>query len=76
MTYDELVAYADTDIQDTELLSVYALRAVLELHKPWEGARMAAGGHNGPWCAHCEEVFDGSLRWPCPTIQAIQKALA
>lgn len=51
------------------------LRAVVELHKPWDGARMGGGGHNGPWCTHCEEVFDGSIRYPCPTIEAIQKEL-
>lgn len=71
MEHGELLdkIHNQTDLE----VSWEALLAVVELHKPWLGARMNGGGHNGPWCSHCEEVFDGSIRYPCPTIEAIEK---
>ena len=65
MTYDELlieinrrldVAYYNGDPQ-----SMRALRAVVELHKPYDWH---------PGCAQC-----GYYQYPCPTIQAIEKEL-
>ena len=73
---DKCIAEAYTYRSTTYLPMVLnALRAVADLHNSWEGARMNGGGHNGPWCTHCEEVFDGSIRYPCPTIQAIEKEI-
>lgn len=46
-----------------------ALRAVVELHKPQEITLP-----NGDWgsnCAYCDIGFE----YPCPTIEAIEKAL-
>ena len=44
-----------------------ALRAVVELHKPWETLPQL----ENPlvWCEVCQEDY------PCPTIQAIEKEL-
>jgi hypothetical protein len=69
MTYDELLAKVNKDIEDDEWydktavfnFAQYAktLRAVLELHKPDVDGR----------CLQCE------CHLPCPTIQAIEKEL-
>ena len=88
MTHEELLAKIDkqeqisiqmmnmTMFEDLKLVEFDALRAVVELHKPWEGTRLNPDAiPNGPWCTHCEEVFDGSIEWPCPTIQAVEKEL-
>jgi hypothetical protein len=45
-----------------------ALRAIVELHKPWTS-------ETGIWCRHCEDITDGSEPYPCPTIQAIEEQL-
>ena len=74
MTHDELLAKIKTG---NEFLGVkyapdshtFALRAVVELHKPQEITLP-----NGDWgsnCAYCDIGFE----YPCPTIEAIEKAL-
>jgi hypothetical protein len=48
-----------------------ALRAVVELHKPNQI-------DNTIWCSECSKRFENSgyyETYPCPTIQAIEKAL-
>jgi hypothetical protein len=64
MTHDELL----------EVINVYndgkgdsfanALRAVMELHKPWNFG-----------CSHCINIEGGYMPYPCPTIQAIEREL-
>ena len=79
MTHDELLAKID-DCEDfagmnggtTEMYP--ALRAVVELHKPFKYE-----GRFGSFlrCSGCssEEEWQGSV-YPCPTIQTIEKELA
>jgi hypothetical protein len=50
--------------------AINALRAVVELHKPWLGTMTSK-----LYCTHCENVTDSSIEYPCPTIQAIEKEL-
>lgn len=49
--------------------SVAALRAVTELHAPFQAGR--------PFCGVCAEADDTAypLPWPCPTITAITDAI-
>ena len=75
MTHDELLEKIDGETEF--LVQHFALRAVLELHKPY--------GTTPPWgyvrymaCSACEVwTTDGpySVDYPCPTIQAIEKEL-
>ena len=53
----------DTSIEE-------ALRAVVELHKPYESTDM------GLVCAFCKDMNSVEYWYPCPTIQAIEKELA
>jgi hypothetical protein len=41
-----------------------ALRAVVELHKPWIFG-----------CSHCINIEGGYMSYPCPTIQAIEEEI-
>ena len=78
MTYDELLAKL-TDEKDYEesmegwsLIAWPAIFAVVELHKP---AFATVDGVKGPeWCYQCSEGR-GYAKWPCTTIQAIERAL-
>ena len=79
MTHDELLAEIDNLDKNYYRASMpmQALRAVVELHKPFETTP--------PWeyvkymaCGACESwTTDGAyyLPHPCPTIQAIEKEL-
>ena len=77
MTHDELLKeinqfHGETAIAD--LLS-NALRAVVELHKPfgWNSNNLHL------CCIACADFDDGDVvpaAYPCPTIQAIEKELA
>jgi len=65
MTHDELLAEINNFIQYTNNSGGgYALRAVVELHKP---TRTPDGC--GDQCPECETDYS------CPTIQAIEKEL-
>lgn len=70
MTHNELLAELDEIIKDFcaryDNSNPYykALRAVVELHKPWPGG-----------CSHCINIEGGYMSYPCPTIQAIEKEL-
>jgi hypothetical protein len=74
MTHDELLAkladnyqladYAELRGEDGSLHTHQALRAVVELHQPFEIDR--EGNYN---CQECEWAY------PCSTIQAIEKEL-
>jgi hypothetical protein len=76
MTHDELLEKIQVFLVATELQSLEdfegtkmlkALRAVVELHKPWE--TLPELKNPLVWCETCEENY------PCPTIQAIEKEL-
>jgi hypothetical protein len=81
MTHDELIAYIDDstdglkheDIFPLLLANTQALRAVVELHKPWNTDRF---GEPIDICVGCFDVTDDHIVYPCPTIQAIEKELA
>ena len=64
MTHDELLAICDNYSFNNSAEPVKALRAVVELHKPWTGG-----------CSHCINIKGGYMSYPCPTIQAIEKEL-
>ena len=76
MTKEELLEKVDKVLDDAEyakacdgwdsIAPIKALRAVIELHSPWTSP-------TGTWCQHCEDVFDASERYPCPTIKAIER---
>lgn len=67
MTHDELLAKIELQgagLQPKDNPYLDALRAVVELHKPWD-----KNSADGIVCWDCEETY------PCPTIQAIEKEL-
>jgi len=71
MTYDELTALIKTGnefvgIKYAPDSHTFALRAVVELHKPIEGHENLC---SGCWFG------DGMMAYPCPTIQAIERNL-
>ena len=79
MTHDELLAKLSNDENgyagSTPLQRLYALRAVVELHKPtepndWGDSHCTAG------CYYLNDDRDLNIYlYPCPTIQAIEKEL-
>jgi hypothetical protein len=79
MTHDELLAKLSNDENgyagSTPLQRLYALRAIVELHKPMfietEGGEFAL-------CSDCSRRVDlpgYGIQYPCKTIQAIEKEL-
>ena len=78
MTHDELLAEIDRlDAVLTDSYGMSALRAVVELHKPVQG-RSDINTYDYVGCDACVEwSHDGNmnLKYPCPTIQAIEKEL-
>ena len=71
MTHEELLAKLKNFEPDNELdasASMYALRAVMELHKPDEDEK---------FCQECATLTDqwAGDAYPCATIQAIEKEL-
>ena len=84
MTHDELLAIisvSESFLKEKEqfLLAkhISALRAVVELHKPVQG-RSDITTYDYIGCDSCVEwSHDGNmnLKYPCPTIQAIEKEL-
>jgi len=75
MTHDELVAKIEKLYDDYLEGTLYtALCAVVELHKPF------TWNSNNPQvcCVACDSGEEGDVypaRYPCPTIQAIEKEL-
>ena len=77
MTHDELLNKITYERKFDEGLSNNALRAVVELHKPVQG-RSDITIYDYIGCDSCVEwSHDGNinLKYPCPTIQAIERAL-
>ena len=71
MTHDELLAICDNYSFKDSAEPVKALRAVVELHKPYESKP-----HKPYSTLYCTECTDYSTaNWPCATIQAIEKEL-
>ena len=71
MTHDELLTKINYDIEGNpydEYMS--ALRAVVELHKPYDNSGDIDGSD-----LRCSECGQGFEYYPCPTIQAIEKEL-
>jgi hypothetical protein len=75
MTHNELLIEInrrlDVALYNGDAQSIHALRAVVELHKP---------DKEGLCAMNCVDVDDDGYSWtqvryPCPTIQAIQKEL-
>ena len=77
MTHDELLKIINKEIFDWTFkarLTPYswkALRAVVELHKP---ISYPDNPDSPVWCNQCAEER-GFAKYPCPTIQAIEKEL-
>ena len=82
MTHDELLARIESYIEPDDCDCwqcgmANALRAVVELHKPVQGSSDIQT-YDYVGCDACVEwSHDGNmnLRYPCPTIQAIEKEL-
>ena len=69
--------YVRSSIQRAEALSK-ALRAVVELHKPYDSGRKTYPGGNREGvksiiCFECSTLHAREFRYPYPTIQAIEK---
>ena len=82
MTHDELLAKLDALDHSCSVVgvTVAALRAVVELHKPTYWQNPTVPEWNGANCTHCLEDRGDYLppieaNYPCPTIQAIEKEL-
>jgi hypothetical protein len=71
MTHDELLAICDNYSFKDSAEPVKALRAVVELHKPIYNPNFEK---SDLWCWQCAEGR-GYAKYPCPTIQAIEKEL-
>lgn len=69
MTHDELLAMIKPMTNDDAIFMKDALRAVVELHKPYE----LIDTPHLTYCTGCQEMYLG--QYPCPTIQAIEKEL-
>jgi hypothetical protein len=67
MTHNELLALLNAKSDSDE---VHALRAVVELHKPYEHEVVSY-----VFCHGCTIDLDLAPPYPCETIQAIEKEL-
>jgi hypothetical protein len=76
MTHDELLIEInrrlDVALYNGDAQSIHALRAVVELHKP--AFAVVDGVKGAQWCYQCADQR-GYAKYPCPTIQAIEKEL-
>ena len=85
MTHDELlpklwILPADVTELQHGAKAVQALRAVVELHKPYvpNFVEIDVNENGGGTCFHCSVHIKGNslaILYPCPTIQAIEKEL-
>lgn len=71
MTHDELLAKLNKTDPFNDESCAAALRAVVELHNPIYNPNFE---DSEPWCWQCAEGR-GYAKYPCPTIQAIEKEL-
>jgi hypothetical protein len=78
MTHDELITYIDDSTNGLKhehlfeklLANTKALRAVVELHKPYQHEVVSY-----VFCMGCTIDLDLAPPYPCETIQAIEKEL-
>ena len=83
MTHDELLAsiidYGQNGPIDYGQIDLSkALRAVLELHRPTKGEDVKNNFKESGICLACTPLslnFYEAIRYPCPTIQTIEKEL-
>ena len=81
MTHDELLADIDSKNfreSRTPETPYAALRAVVELHKPIKAEDLKNNSKISGICLACTPLslnFYEAIRYPCPTIQAIEKEL-
>ena len=76
MTHDELRDYIDRfdSAGMVDFPAIKAIRAVVELHTPWDYTFPNAGKVS--YCGGCpNDSENGHPEWPCDTIQAIEKEL-
>jgi hypothetical protein len=87
MTHDELLLdvsevwnwYEDQERFAEVVPYLLALRAVVELHKPYMGNVKDRRSDYQGYCPACTPLsmnFYEAILYPCPTIQAIEKELA
>ena len=83
MTHDELLAYMNKEINQAAWTTEYypfkplqALRAVVELHKPIISTAYPESLGICLTCTPSSLNFYEATRYPCPTIQAIEKELS
>jgi hypothetical protein len=79
MTHNELLEMVKFRLECAELKylqeeapAVRALLSVVELHNPWHTDKF---GEPVDVCRGCFEVTDDHIKYPCPTIRAIEKEL-
>ena len=82
MTHDELIEILDSCVKGAEYgpyeWGFIALRAIVELHKPWSMETGPEGDSETETVIGCECIpqLPAFLNpWPCPTIQLIQNEL-
>ena len=83
MTHDELleklwILPADVTELQHGAKAVHALYAIVELHKPTKGEDVKNNPKESGICLACTPLslnFYEAIRYPCPTIQAIEKEL-
>ncbi len=73
MTHDELLANVEKLTVVDGIFMKDALRAVVELHKP--AFAVVDGVKGTEWCYQCADQREYA-KYPCPTIQAIEKELS
>ena len=77
MTHDELIRTLKSENfrkSRTAETPYFALRAVVELHKPSE--KNYAGEFGCMGCGYNSEYSTWEMEYPCPTIQAIERELS
>ena len=72
MTHDELLVKLNWEIENQYTRWVVALRAVVELHKPFEKTIEET---TYLFCAKCTDLANRQMNYPCEDIQAIEKEL-
>lgn len=72
MTHEELLSICDNYSFKDSAEPVKALRAVVKLHQPINNPNFP---DSDIWCWRCADGR-GYAKYPCPTIQAIEKELA
>jgi len=82
MTHDELLIEINRRLEvalyNGDPQSIHALRAVVELHKPYIPMDNETGDYSVLAYCNCSKAFNerDAITYPCPTIQAIEKELS